>query len=173
MKNKISFAEVLTIIFIFLLSPVAVSAQSGGAFEILQSVIASGGSASSGGNFTVENTSGQTIAAEQSDNTPFTIKSGFWTSAPFAPTAAEVTIGGRALAFSGHGIPRVFISLTDGNGVTRTVITNAFGYYRFTAIEVGQICVISVRSKVHQFAQPTQVLFVREDVSELNFTALP
>ncbi len=85
-----------------------------------------------------------------------------------APTAAAVSVGGR-VSVNGRGVMRARVSMTDGKGQIRTVITNAFGYYRFTEVEVGQIYIVSVSHKQYQFAP--QVVSVSEELTELNFTA--
>ncbi len=96
-----------------------------------------------------------------------------WTLAELAPTAAEVSIGGRVFSANGNGISKVSVSLTDGNGVTRRAKTNSFGYYSFDLVEVGETYIISVMSKRYQFAQPTRVLSVKYELTEVNFAALP
>lgn len=171
MKNK--FYLVLAISLLTIFSNFNATAQSsGGTFSITQSAIASGGGTSSNANFQITGATGQPLT-QISSLSPFSIKSGFFTAPPFAPTAAEVTIGGRVLTFNGRGITRVFVAITDGNGIRRTAMSNSFGYFRFSNVEVGNTYIISVASKQYQFAQPTQVVFVSEDLTDLNFTALP
>ena len=48
---------------------------------------------------------------------------------------------------------------------------NPFGYYRFDSVRVGEIYVFSISAKEHQFQ--TQVFTVNDDITDLNFTALP
>jgi subtilisin family serine protease len=59
-----------------------------------------------------------------------------------APTAAQVTVAGRVLPRSGFGVRGVRVTITDAAGVARTVITNAFGYYRFGSVSTGQTYMI-------------------------------
>lgn len=87
------------------------------------------------------------------------------------PTAASVTIGGRVMDASGNGIKGAQISMTDGNGIVRTALTNAFGHYRFTDITAGTVVVVSVRAKRYSFTSNTQAVPVNEDVYEINFRA--
>ena len=84
LRNLDSFC--LTIIWMMVLLSVGAVAQSGGSFTIQQSVIASGGGTSNGGGFTVESTTGQSLAGGPISNEPFNLFSGFWTPASFAPT---------------------------------------------------------------------------------------
>lgn len=88
----------------------------------------------------------------------------------FAPTAATASISGRAMVSKGRGIGNVSILLTDSSGNTRRTMTNPFGYYSFAEVAVGETYVISAYSKRYQFAQPTQVLSVNENLSGVNFT---
>lgn len=160
----------LIIAFTFLSSGI-VNAQiaDGGSFTLEQSVIATGGGKSSGGGFTVEGTDAQSIAGTRSTDSTKSLHGGFWNGSPFAPTAANVTISGRVLTADGQGIRSVSVTLTNGNGAIRTVTTGSFGYYNFTEIEAGQTVVISVTAKRFVFVQPTIVLSITENVSEINF----
>ncbi|MDQ6785902.1 MAG: carboxypeptidase-like regulatory domain-containing protein [Acidobacteriota bacterium] len=90
-----------------------------------------------------------------------------------APTAANVSIGGRVTNERGRGIGRARVILTDGSGVRRSVTTNPFGYYRFTDVPAGNTYIFSVSHKSYQFSQPTQVVFADEERGDVNFEALP
>ena len=87
-------------------------------------------------------------------------------------TAANVSIGGRVLTAQGRGISNARISVTDERGKTRTVLSNPFGYYRFEELSAGQTYILQVQSKRYQFANPTQIISVNEELSNVNFTAL-
>lgn len=89
-----------------------------------------------------------------------------------APTSAPVTVGGRVVNFYGRGVSRARVTLTDGSGATRSATTNPFGYYRFDEVAAGQTYILNAARKGFQFAAP-QVLFVSEDLMEINFVALP
>jgi hypothetical protein len=88
-----------------------------------------------------------------------------------APTAASVTIQGRIFSPTGRSLDRARVSLTNSNGETRTSISNSFGYYRFEDVGAGQTYIFNVSRKGFSFNP--QVVMVNEDLSELNFTALP
>lgn len=88
-------------------------------------------------------------------------------------TAALVTIGGQVKTSSGRGIRNVRLTLTDAAGETHTVFSNAFGYYRFADIAAGATYIVNATSKQYVFDNPTQALFVSEETSEINFTAMP
>jgi hypothetical protein len=89
-----------------------------------------------------------------------------------APSAAEVSIGGRISNESGNAIARVRVSLIKQNGEILSAMTNAFGYYKFEGIEVGQIYVLQATNRKLQFQNNPRVLQVMEDLSEENFITL-
>ncbi len=96
-----------------------------------------------------------------------------WTLAELAPSSAEVSVSGQVLSAKGNGISKIYVSLTDRNGNTRTLMTNSFGYYSFSSVAAGETYIISVQSNRYQFAQPTRVLSVNDEITDLDFTALP
>jgi len=157
-------------------SAIAASAQvaTGGAFQLDQAVIAGGGGASSdatGNLYKIEGTIGQAIAGSQSGTAPFSVKSGFWVDQSLAPTAAEVSVGGRVSTKSGRCIRNVRVTLTGASGETRTAVTGASGYYRFTDVPAGETYVFSAFAKRYAFAQNTQVRSIMEDTDDINFVA--
>lgn len=91
-----------------------------------------------------------------------------WTLAqPVAPTAANVSVGGRVTTASGQGISQVRILMTDNNGVLRFATTNAFGYYFFDEVETGQTVVFEARHKRYQFT--SRIVTINEAVEDLDF----
>lgn len=91
-----------------------------------------------------------------------------WTLAqPMASTAATVSVSGTVTTGK-RGVAGARVSFTDANGITRTARTNAFGYYRFSGVEIGQIYVFSISSKRYSFAP--RVVTVTADLTDLNFT---
>lgn len=87
------------------------------------------------------------------------------------PSAASVSIGGRAMTADGQGIGKTTVTFTDSEGATRTAMTNPFGYYRFDDVAVGATYVFSAQNKRYVFAQPQQVLYVDQANEEVNFIA--
>lgn len=101
---------------------------------------------------------------------PFTLPTG----CPYlVPTAANLTLGGRVLTIKGRGISRVQVTLTDSFGATRAVLTNPFGYYKFPDLEAGGTYIVTVRSKEYEFAQPTRIVTLNDNISDFNFEAFP
>lgn len=91
----------------------------------------------------------------------------------FAPTSANVTIGGQVSASSGQGIGNVRVVLTDSSGMSRSTLTNNFGRFRFENVEVGQTYVISVANKKYIFEPSSQIVQIDDARDDLNFTASP
>jgi subtilisin-like proprotein convertase family protein len=87
----------------------------------------------------------------------------------FAPTGSRVSVSGQVLSQFGYGITGATVMLTDQWGISRSVKTNPFGYFRFDNVEVGQTYVVSVSGKEHQFSQ--QIVMVSGDIAGLRFTA--
>ncbi len=160
-----------SIVFCLSLSLI-VPAQSGGAFEITQSVVSNGGGQSDGGSFGLTGTTGQSLAGTNSTGGAFAVRGGFWQSF-FAPSAALVSVSGQVLQANGGGISRARLNLTSSNGTTRTILSGSLGYFRFDDVEVGQTYILTVVSKRYLFINNTQVITVLEEIGELNFTAEP
>jgi Carboxypeptidase regulatory-like domain len=167
MKNKRIIIAFLSLIFLTANIP----AQTGGTFAITQSVVAGGGQNSSGGTFSLDGTTGQSVAGNAISNAPFAVTSGFWNFTATAPTAANVNIGGRVITANGSGIRNVVVILNAPNGSIRFAQTGTFGNFKFEDVEVGGTYVISVSSKRYTFAQPTIVRSVQEEIADLEFVA--
>lgn len=82
-------------------------------------------------------------------------------------TAASVSVSGRVVTNTGQGLRNALVTLTGPSGVSRTVNTNAFGYYRFDDIEVGQTFIASVSSKRYRFDART--LSVTSEIGDVDF----
>ena len=160
-----------SITFCLLLSPI-ISAQSGGAFEITQSVISNGGGNSTGGSFDLNGTAAQALAGTNSTGGAFGVRGGFWQGF-FAPTATMAVVSGRVSHSNGKGIFRARVTMTDFSGVSRIAATDWFGKYRFDDVAAGQFYIFSVSHRQYQFINNTQALTILEDTENVNFTAEP
>jgi hypothetical protein len=87
-----------------------------------------------------------------------------------SPTAAPVNLSGRVFNPAGSGLVNGLVTLTDSQGMSRSVLTGTFGYFRFEGVDAGEIYVVSVSSKRYQY-EP-QVINVNSDF-ELSFVASP
>lgn len=98
----------------------------------------------------------------------------FWmlgVSVPLAPTAADVSVGGRARAANGRAIAGARVTLQNSTGQTRSAITNPFGYYRFDNLEAGEGVVITIASKRHTFQDPVHFITPGDNALDLDFVA--
>lgn len=89
----------------------------------------------------------------------------------FVPSAATVSVSGKISTAEGNGIRNVIVTLIAPNGEVLSTRTSSFGYFRFDEIPVGETYVISVTSKRFTFKQPTQILTVNEELTDVNFIA--
>ncbi len=86
-----------------------------------------------------------------------------------APTAAPASISGQVFTPFSRGLRGARVDFVGTNGVTRSALTNAFGYYLIPDVEVGQTAVLTVASKRYTFAP--QIMSINEDLSGVNFVA--
>lgn len=90
-----------------------------------------------------------------------------------ATSPASVFVGGRVFSGKGRGIANVRLTLMSMTGETHTVISNPFGYYRFDGVQVGQTYILTVSAKRFYFENSTRVLFVSDEMREVDFVASP
>ena len=151
-----------------------VETQTGVPYVVQKSVIANGGSqASTGGQFSVDGTAGQSIAGQQVSQGRYGGVAGFWTPPNQLPTAATISIAGRVLTSDGRGIRNARIQLADGDGNSRTAVTGPFGYYLLTEVPAGHICVVTVLARHWNFSTPPRVVNTVDSLSDVNFVAEP
>lgn len=81
--------------------------------------------------------------------------------------ASSVSVGGRVITPGGSGLRNAVVSLTDPQGVRRTVLTSAFGFYKFENVAPGIQYLVSVTSKRFRFDQ--QSLLISENITGLDF----
>jgi hypothetical protein len=72
-----------------------------------------------------------------------------------------------------RGIDKAVVTIADAGGNVRRALTNPFGYYRFDGIEVGATYILTVEAKQHQFENPTRAVSVIDELTDVNFIALP
>lgn len=88
------------------------------------------------------------------------------------PSASGVEVAGRILTPDGYGLRGARVILTDQSGtVLETAISSAFGFYRFSNVQVGQTYIINVESK--RFTFTSRLIQVFDSLSDVDFTAEP
>lgn len=92
---------------------------------------------------------------------------------PFTvPSSGEATISGRALTSDGRGISSVRMSLTDlSTGEVRYAMTNPFGYYTFTEVDVANLYMVSALHKRYTFINNDRTINVEDSIIGLDFVA--
>jgi hypothetical protein len=86
------------------------------------------------------------------------------------PTSAGVTISGRVTDGT-RGLGKVIVTLTDSDGVSRTVRTSPLGYLRFEDVVSGGTYIVSATSKTHTFIP--RAVIVADDIVDLDLIAEP
>ncbi len=176
-KFKIQNSKLILMFFTFLIFNFSLTQSapaqiaSGGSFSLEKSVIPGGGGESAGVGFTVAGTSGQNTAGTFNQNSNFFQIGGFWTADQLVPTSALVSISGKVTTLNGNGIRNVIVTLTDTEGGVRTTVTGSFGIYRFTDVEAGHTYILTAQAKKYLFANPTQVVTVNDELTDIDFTA--
>jgi pimeloyl-ACP methyl ester carboxylesterase len=89
---------------------------------------------------------------------------------PLSPTAADADVSGRILNQQNRGISRATVTIISTDGTySKNVMTNQFGYFRFTDIPAGNDYIISINHKSYTFN--SQVLSIQDNIADLIFTA--
>lgn len=102
-------------------------------------------------------------------NTPGTLYNGLKLNYALQPTAAAVALGGRVMTANGSGISDVLISMTDSNGVIKTVTTDSSGFYNFAGVNSGETYVIAAQGSRIRFAQSSRIVNLNEEMTDVNF----
>jgi uncharacterized repeat protein (TIGR01451 family) len=87
-----------------------------------------------------------------------------------SPSAADSTVSGTVIDTARTGVSRAAVTLTDiGTGISRTVMTNSFGVFRFDDVETGHFHVITAQHPRYQFRIPSFSFTVNENIVGLTF----
>jgi len=92
-----------------------------------------------------------------------------WTLAEGTPV--PLTMTGRVTNPNGRGAANTLVSLDDGQGNVRYVITNHSGYYRFVNVSTFQQYTVKVTSKKYTFPMPERVVDFDEFTTPVNFVS--
>lgn len=93
-----------------------------------------------------------------------------YTNVQLRPSAAHVTISGRALTADYRGVSSAILTLWDlETGEQRVVITNQFGYYAINDVEVGKPYLLSISHKRYSFADSTRSINLVDQLADMNF----
>jgi lysophospholipase L1-like esterase len=81
------------------------------------------------------------------------------------------TVSGKVTNSRYLGISNISLTLTDQAGNTKTVLTDSFGFYRFADVPAGDAYMITAKGKRYTFYQPSRLLNVNDNVTDVNFVA--
>lgn len=85
------------------------------------------------------------------------------------PSAAAVNVGGRAVTSNGDPIAGAVVRMVDGEGIIREARTSRTGNFNFEDVQVGTTIVLSIRSKLFTFAEPTRLYSLDEELTTVSF----
>jgi hypothetical protein len=96
-----------------------------------------------------------------------------YTNTFVGPTAAQAGLSGRVATKAGVGIRGALVTILDATtGETKYAVTNTFGYYNFTELQVEDFYVLNVSAKRYTFSENfQQSLVMHEDAAGINFTS--
>ena len=83
---------------------------------------------------------------------------------------SQLIVSGQVTTPDGRGLRGATVSITDGDGVKRTVITSSLGFYSFDDIEIAGEYIVAVASKRYRFAPRT--VQVTGTHSDINFVGI-
>jgi hypothetical protein len=87
------------------------------------------------------------------------------------PTAAAVSVSGRAVTAAGSGIRNARLELRSSDGNVMTTVSNAFGYYHFDSVASGGGYFLTADARGYQFAP--RALMVVDSVANEDVVADP
>jgi len=133
-------------------------------------VINSGGGSTTGTAVTDFGTGGRTATVNLAEAN---IAICTYTNTFVGPTAARAGLAGRVATKAGVGIRGALVTILDATtGETKYAVTNTFGYYNFTELQVEDFYVMNVSAKRYTFSENSQQsLMMHEDAAGINFTS--
>ncbi|NOT47743.1 MAG: S8 family serine peptidase [Acidobacteria bacterium] len=95
-------------------------------------------------------------------------------TAPTGPTAAEAVVSGQVIRNDGRALKDMRVVLRNASsGTTRVTLTNAFGYFTFSNVEVGEFYTLGIQNKRYVFANSPYSFTLGEDFTAAAFVGTP
>lgn len=89
-----------------------------------------------------------------------------------SPSASYSMLSGRVTTASGAGIRNTLVTVSGGNlSEPRIAATGSFGYYTFDGLEAAQSYIVTVSAKRFTFENPTVLVNLDQDLTDVDFTA--
>lgn len=96
-----------------------------------------------------------------------------FTSQELAPTAAPVSVSGRAVDAQGRGIKGVTVTVQDSNtGARYATTTSSTGSYSFSGMLTAHTYTVTATAKRYRFSPQSRVLSPTDNVTDLNFNSI-
>jgi cytochrome c peroxidase len=172
-RNRRRAFSVLIAVALNVTSYIPLSAQSGGSFQITNSVVAAGGGESkdaTNNRYDHESTVGEHAAGTLLRNPPFSQTAGLWAShIGLTPTASAATISGRIL--TSEGTPLAGAAINLGGSRTLRAITDANGFYTFDEMEVGGFYTVTPSRVNYSFDPSNRSFSLVANITDAAFTA--
>jgi hypothetical protein len=172
-KNSRRAFSVFTTLTLIVAGCIPLSAQSGGNFQITNSVIAAGGGESRdvvNNRFGHQSTVGEHATGPLLQNPPYSQTAGFWASQiDLSPTASAASISGRIL--TSDGVPLAGASINLSGARTAQAITDGNGTYTFADLEVGGFYTVTPARANYSFNPSSRSLSLLGNMTDAVFAA--
>jgi Cohesin domain/Carboxypeptidase regulatory-like domain/Dockerin type I domain len=87
------------------------------------------------------------------------------------PSVGKSFVTGRVMTAEGQGIPSARVSVSGPEGLSKTAVTNPFGYYRFDEIREGADYTFVVSAKNYRFRDTLIVRAIAAGAGDIDFVA--
>jgi hypothetical protein len=165
--------SVCTTLTLIVAGCIPLSAQSGGNFQITNSVIAAGGGESKdvvNNRLGHQSTVGEHATGTLLQNPPYSQTAGFWASQiDLSPTASAASISGRIL--TSDGVPLAGATINLGGARTAQAITDGNGAYTFADLEVGGFYTVTPARANYSFNPSSRSFSLVGTMTDAVFTA--
>ncbi len=86
------------------------------------------------------------------------------------PVSSETSsLTGRVMNENGTSLSRVAMTISNAKGETRTMLTNAFGYFTFSDLAAGETYLIAAKAKGYTFNPSSQTIIVNGNLAKIEF----
>ena len=169
MKNKI-FILIVSIFILVLSRSLAAQVASGGQYVLEEAVFSNGGGKSGGDSISISGAAGIFSSGQRMFGGVYTQQGGFNTNPETMPTGETGEIRGKVLISDAVGLKLATVTITGGTLTSpKTVLTNNFGYFRITDLEIGQIYTIRADHNKYTFVTGALEFVLTAEMEDLIF----
>jgi hypothetical protein len=95
----------------------------------------------------------------------------FWNTTLRYNSSQTVIVSGRVSLPSGEAIPKAKVTITDSNGVSRSISTNRSGNYSFTDVLIGETYTFKAAVRGKTFTPNSQTFYILKNRENINFVS--